>query len=178
MKEELKKITYQIKKIKETKADATYDISIQVPIKIGWIERMKFIVETNSERTANQLHYLKTENDFVYFKGEVVLPTKALYHYYFSFEANHDFIYFKKSNMENYKTVSREDMWKLSVNFKVPEWAKGGIMYHIFVDRFSKGRNILLPRISNRSLHTSWDEDILIGPNENGLWNTDLYGGE
>ena len=53
--------------------------------------------------------------------------------------------------MENYKTVSREDMWKLSVNFKVPEWAKGGIMYHIFVDRFFKGRNILLPRISNRS---------------------------
>ena len=58
-----------------------------------------------------------------------------------------------------------------------PLWAKGKIMYHIFVDRFSRDKYRPLEEMPNRTIHKSWDERPVIGPNENGIWNADFYGG-
>ena len=178
MEELLKKIVFDIKEIRKNDDGARFRVTIRVPMELGFIERMKFITETTYERNAHQLHHKNNENGYVCFEEEIDLPTKALYNYYFSFEANHDFIYYKKNNISNYKSVSKEDMWKLSVNFKVPEWAQGKIMYHIFVDRFNRGSHKKLTEMPNRVIHKSWNEDIVIGPNENGLWCTDFYGGD
>ena len=145
---------------------------------IGWIERMKFITETSDKRVAHQMKHVKNENDFVWFETEIELPTRALYHYYFSFEANQNFIYYKKKNRDKIKSVSKDDMWKMSVNFDVPSWAKGKVMYHIFVDRFNRGNEYPLEPMPNRIIHKSWDEDIIITKDENGRWNTDFYGGD
>ncbi len=178
MEELLKKIMFDIKEINSYETGARFKVTIKVPMELGFIERMKFITETTYERNAHQLHHKNNEDGYVCFEEYVDLPTKALYNYYFSFEANHNFIYYKKSNIANYKSVSKEDMWKLSVNFKVPEWAQGKIMYHIFVDRFNRGSKEKLTAMPNRVIHKSWDEDIVVGPNENGLWCTDFYGGD
>ena len=174
----LKDIDFKIDELEKKNDSIKYKVTIKVPMSIGWIERMKFITETSNERIAHQLHHVKNEDGFVYFSGDIELPTKALYHYYFSFEANHNFMYYKKENVDNYKSISKNDMWKMSVNFEVPEWAKGKIMYHIFVDRFNKGRNESLKEMPNRTIHKSWDEEMIIGPDENGLWNADFYGGD
>ena len=174
----LNEIKYNIKELEISDDSIIYEIKICVPMSLGWIERMKFIVESSDERQAFQLHHIKNENDLVYFAGNIKLQTKAIYHYYFSFEANHNFIYYKKENMENYKSVSKNDMWKMSVNFKVPEWAKGKIMYHIFVDRFNRGNRDLLREMPNRIIHNSWDEEMIIGEDASGRWNTDFYGGD
>ena len=178
MEELLNKITFSIKEIETYNDGAKYKIIINVPMELGFIERMKFITETTYERNAHQLHHIKNENGFVSFEGIIYLPTKALYNYYFSFEANHNFIYLKKNNMSNYKSISKSEMWKMSVNFKVPEWAQGKMMYHIFVDRFNRGSKEKLSEMPNRYIHKSWDEDIIMGPNEKGLWCTDFYGGD
>ena len=178
MEELLNKIVFLVDEIGKIDDGARYKITIKVPMELGFIERMKFITETTYERNAYQLHHVKNENDFIIFEGEVELKTKALYNYYFSFEANHDFIYYKKNNIANYKSVSKSEMWKMSVNFKVPDWAKGKIMYHIFVDRFNRGSIDKLKEMPNRYIHKSWNEDIIVGPNENGLWCTDFYGGD
>ncbi|MBQ4031780.1 MAG: glycoside hydrolase family 13 protein [Bacilli bacterium] len=173
----LENINFNIRELEKTPTGAKFKISIQVPMSMGFIERMKFIVESTNERRAFQLKHLKNENDMVYFETEIELPTKALYHYYFSFEANHNFIYFKKENKTDNQTITPEEKWNMSVNFDVPEWAKGGVMYHIFVDRFNNSRNSQLIELPNRTIHKSWDEDPLVGPDKNGLWNADFYGG-
>ena len=178
MDEMLKNIVYSLEKVKTDDLGATYNIRIKIPMSLGWIERMKFIVETSKKREAYQLHHIKNENNYVLFENNIYLETKAIYHYYFSFEANHKFIYFKAKNINNYQSVSREDMWKMSVNYTVPDWAKGKIMYHIFVDRFYRGNKDQLLQMKNRKIHNSWYEDILIGPDENDRWNTDFYGGD
>ena len=178
MDEILNKINFKILKMEELEDISKYKIIISVPMSIGWIERMKFITETNDERVAHQMKHVKNENDFVWFETEITLPTKALYHYYFSFEANHNFIYYKKKNRDKIKSVSKEDMWKMSVNFEVPSWAKGKIMYHIFVDRFNRGSKHSLEPMPNRVIHKSWNDDIVITKDENGRWNTDFYGGD
>ena len=120
----IKDINFNIQELEKTNDGAKFRISIQVPMSIGWIERMKFIVDSSNERRAFQLKHLKNENDLVYFETEIELPTKALYHYYFSFEANHNFIYFKRENHTDNQTIAPEEKWKMSVNFDVPDWAK------------------------------------------------------
>ncbi len=174
----LKDIKYSIKEIEKIEDCNLYKVEISVPMSLGFIERMKFITETSTERVAHQLHHVKNSNGFVYFEANIKLDTKAIYHYYFSFEANHEFMYYKKSNNENTKSVSRNDMWKMSVNFKVPDWAKGKIMYHIFVDRFDKGRSEELKEMPNRTIHKDWNEELVIGEDKNGRWNADFYGGD
>lgn len=50
--------------------------------------------------------------------------------------------------------------WQLTVydsNFKTPEWAKGGIMYQIFPDRFSRSDKFQpLPAKNPRIIHENW----------------------
>lgn len=175
---ELDDIKYNIKEIEKTENDCKYKIEIQVPITIGWIERMKFITEANDGRRAYQLKHVKNDDNYVYFETELNLPTKALYHYYFSFEANHRFIYYKKENRQDINHINQDEMWKLSVNFKTPDWAKGKIMYHVFVDRFNRGNPNQPEKMKNRNIYKSWDDEVKIGPDENGIWNADFYGGD
>ena len=50
--------------------------------------------------------------------------------------------------------------WQLTVydsKFKTPEWAKGGIMYQIFPDRFCRSKNYEpLPAKNPRTIHENW----------------------
>ena len=178
MKDLLKQIEFKIDKINNNDEETTYKITIKLPLGIGWIERMKFIVEEGDRRKSIQLNHFKNDNKYCYFENEITLPTKALYHYYFSFDANDKSIYYKRNNIEDTSSISLEDMWKMSVNFEVPDWAKGKIMYHIFVDRFNRRNKEPLEEMPNRTIHNSWDEDIVIGPNDDGIWNADFYGGD
>ena len=61
---------------------------------------------------------------------------------------------------------------------KVPDWAQGKVMYQIFVDRFNRGSNEPLKELPLRTIHKSWDEDVIVGPQQKGLWCTDFYGGD
>ena len=180
MEELLNKIEFDIKEIEKKDDGAKFKVSIKVPMELGWIERMKFITENKYSRIAHQLHHVKNEDGFVYFEEEVFLDTSALYLYYFSFEANHRFIYLKKENKNNYQSVSKDEMWKMSVNFKVPDWAQGKMMYQIFVDRFNRGSKKPPKEMPGRNIHKDWHEDIIVGPNKDyhDLWCTDFYGGD
>ncbi len=159
----LNKIDFKIEKENILNDEASYKIIIKIPIEIGWIENMNFNIKTDKETTSYKMHHIKNDNKFVYFETKINLKTRALYHYDFTFKANNKPIKLQNNN------------YKLSVNFEVPPWAKGKIMYHIFVDRFNKSNNPL-PKMKNRTIHNSWDEDIIF-KDENGKWNTDFYGG-
>ena len=175
--DELNNINFDIEEVKQDDKGIFYNVTIKVPMKIGFIERMKFIAENDIARHAFQLHHIENKDGFVYFKGDVYLQDSAIYHFYFSFEANHKFIYFKKKNRDDYNLISRRDMWKLSVNYHTPEWAKGGLMYHIFVDRFNSGMNNK-KNLPDRHLYPSFNSELKAGPDKNGIWNNDYYGGD
>ena len=72
------------------------------------------------------------------------------------------------------KDLSLSDMEKLSVNFETPDWAKGKTMYHIFVDRFRRGSDEAIPEMPRRSVYKSFDEDMIVGPDKNGIWNSEV----
>lgn len=160
------KITYDLK-IKEKRSEGcSYEVILHIPTENGWIDDVW--MNLYGIRSI-PLNFLKKEDGIATFKGEFFLDTKALYHFNFSYKVNGD-----------KKVVLDEEQgnvpYKLSVNFEVPDWAKGKIMYHIFVDRFNRADS--KEKMPNRDLHASFDEDPVIGPNKDGLWNVDYYGGD
>ena len=175
---ELEDIKFNIKKVGKTAGGTKYHVDIEVPMSIGFIERMKWIVESDKVRHAFQLHHVENKDNYVYFSGDFVFERKDNYYFYFSFEANHNFIYLKNQNKDNMQSVSRDDMWEMPDNPKFPEWAKGKIMYHIFVDRFNRGSKTRPEEMKDRHVYPSFNSPLKIGPDEKGIWNNDYYGGD
>lgn len=164
--------------LKTSEEGNLYQIKIQIPMSLGWIEDVKFILEDEFNKKEINMNYFNQDENMAYFMAEAFIETKAIYHYYFSCKTNGNFIYLKKQNKGNNQIIDNDEKWKLSVNFDVPSWAKGKVMYHIFLDRFNRGSNEPMKQMIRRNIHTSWDEEMQIGPDQNGIWNNDFYGGD
>lgn len=171
-------IEHKIEQLSSNSDGAVYKVSIKIPMNLGWIERVKFSVGNSKEKKIFQLNHVKNDDEYSCFETQVYLVTQAVYHYYFSFEANGNFYYHKKFNKTGNHSVTKQECWKMSVNFDVPEWSQGAIMYHIFVDRYRRGSKEPLEKMPNRKIHKSWDEPPVLGPDEDGMWNIDFYGGD
>lgn len=163
MEELFKQIDFKIVEKEKSDEGGFFNIQIEIPTWIGWIDNVNFVLDENYFKA----HYVKTKEDKAIFETDVFLPTKAVYHYYFSFDVNGQRMYLKN-----------DERFKLSVNFDVPDWAKGAMMYHIFLDRFKRGSDEPMVEMPRRKIHASWDEEVIIGPDENGIWNNDFYGGD
>lgn len=161
---ELENVKFNLNPIKTSDDGNEYEITIQIPMDLGWIEDVKFIIDGN----VYPMEYFQSKDNMAYFKTNLYLETKAIYHYHFVFKANGNLMYLKNKKNE----------FKLSVNFDVPDWAKGGVMYHIFLDRFNRGSDKPMEEVERRNIHHSWDEEVQIGPDKNGIWNNDFYGGD
>ena len=163
---------YKIEEISDTYNGKKYRIIARIPMLYGWIEDVKFVVEGIRDF---KLFHKKNESEFAYFENEIELPTRAIFHYYFLFHVHNKTMYIKNNGIGD--SILNSEKMKISINFDVPDWAKGKIMYHIFVDRFKKSGNDDLMNMPRRTIHNSWDEEMIIGPNEEGIWNCDFYGG-
>ena len=130
------KFKVDFRPLKKSEEGNLYQITIQIPMELGWIEDVKFILEDGKNKKEINMTYFDKGEEMAYFKTETFIETKAIYHYYFSCKANGNFIYLKHKNKENNQMISEDEKWKLSVNFDVPEWAKGKVMYHVFLGPF------------------------------------------
>ena len=102
MHDNLKGILFQITPIEVFEEGEIFSVIIQIPMNFGWMERVKFSVLNNGEY---QMEHKKNENGLAFFETTVKLKTQAIYHYYFSFEANGVFMCYKKVNITGKNTV-------------------------------------------------------------------------
>lgn len=144
---------YNIKKENEK-----YKVELKVPMEKGFIENVNLILDN----TYYPLYHRENKDGYAIFENIIEIETKAIYHFKFGYKTN-----------GNYRETKTN---KISINFEVPDWAKGKIMYHIFVDRFKRNGGSFID-IPGRIKHKNWDEKPIIGPDENGIWNNDFYGG-
>jgi len=169
MKKEIGDISFEITSLNKTEEGELYHIEVNIPEKYGWIDNVKFII-TNNNQFYN-LPFEKKEQGLVTFSTDIFLKTRAIYNFIFSYTADGNHKYIKNQEKDL-------DTLKMSVNFNTPNWTKGAMMYHIFVDRFKKGRTEPLEKMSKRTIHHNWEESPIIGPDKEGNWNTDFYGGD
>lgn len=166
-----------------SEAASALKVTIRLPLEYGWFERVRLNVVGNGSFELNgrifDLQHKFNDSDYAVFESEITLETSALYYYYFSYKCNGQYTLLKKENGGENTTISKQQCFKLSVNFSAPDWAKGAIMYHIFVDRFNRGNPNPPPQMPGRTIN-NWDSKPILGPNPyaDGVWNVDYYGGD
>ncbi|MBQ7105764.1 MAG: hypothetical protein IJN90_07900 [Bacilli bacterium] len=163
---------FNIKEVEKYDSGAKYHIEVEVPMS-AWYDDMYFVVKDFNEF---KLKHKENKDGKVYFEGDIELPTRALYSYYFSYFADgYPRIHKRESKVNNFITYYD---YKISVNYDVPEWAYGEMMYHIFVDRFYRGSKEDMREMPRRIIHKSWNEELIIGPDKDNIWNNDFFGGD
>ena len=155
-------------------------VDIRIAMELGWIEKVRILInEYGEEKREYFMAHVKNLDGYAYFYTVLNLEA-GLYYYHFSLELNgmyNEVRYEPKTKELCITTRTDLPVWKLNIGFSVPKWAAGATMYHIFLDRYRRGKNNLLVPMPKRTIHNDWDEQPVIGPNQDKLWNVDFYGG-
>ena len=111
----------------------------------------------------------------------VTIESEGLYFYHFIYETpfGKGNIFLRSAGIGEFAPEGSE--WQQTVykkTFKTPQWAKGGIMYQIFPDRFNIGSSPTTEYPSDRVIHNSTEETPVWEPDSHGkILNNDYYGG-
>ena len=121
---------------------------------------------------------LKTETDsfFDYYSQQIQLEGREI-HYYFEIYAGKMSCYFNYRGVQ--KEAVRECDFRLIPGYKTPEWAKGAVMYQIYVDRFYNGdpkNDVLTDEYRYIGANTVKVEDWNKYPDAMGV--REFYGGD
>ena len=171
-----KRVSYSLTPIEQNEHGINYQVRVEGPMN-GWYDDVYFVIENEQGTRSYKIPHKENIDDKVIFESEVFLNTRAMYRYYFSYNIDGKHKFIKKKQMTE-DDIYRDEMFKMSVNFSVPDWAKGKMMYHIFLDRFYRGSTEPLSKMPRRHIHKNWNENMQIGPDEEGIWNNDFYGGD
>ena len=126
------------------------------------------------------LPFKEKEGPYDIFQGTFSMYDTGLYFYYFYISQPFGgFRLFKQGDDTN---MESGDMWQLScvpASFSTPDWAKGGIIYQVFPDRFHKsGKVDLTGKLEPYTVHKYWYEEVDWRPTPEGVvLNNDFYGG-
>lgn len=162
-----------IKKIDNNK----YNVLLQVPLEYKWYEDVYINCFNSKDYFSFKLEHKDNDNNIIKFDRIIELPDSALYNTFISCKIDGEDYYLDKDNNFT-KNIDKTKMRKISVNFNLPDWCKGSIIYHIFVDRFKRSNTNKLIEKPNKIIHYNLEESPLIGPDNNGIWNNDFYGGD
>lgn len=146
--------------------------------------RMIVINDKSNDKTIHPM-MLRYKEDlstsrFLNYTCSVKIPSKGLYWYYFVCKCGTDIFYIGKNPDNNRAIITNEPIaWQQTVyerSYPPPSWLYGGVIYHIFVDRFFRvGERVDLP---GKHLRDDWGGIPHYLPDHNGIiQNNDFFGG-
>ena len=71
----MKDVEFSINPTMDLENGRRYHILVKLPISIGWIEGMNFVIEKGNETINYPIKHSKNENYYVYFEGDIDLET-------------------------------------------------------------------------------------------------------
>lgn len=136
------------------------------------------ICDADNTRSEYPLQWCALRGAYDCYEGELPCRDPGLYWYFFRIEGAEGTTYAGKDGREAVLTKDPA-AWQLSVYadaYDTPEWIRGGIYYHIFVDRFFRAGDT--PVREDAVLHEQWGDMPVYLPNEEGeIVNNDFFGG-
>ncbi len=106
------------------------------------------------------------DGEYDVYTCHITIKTEGLYFYRITMRRD-NFVFDTTDTYQ--QTVYQKD-------FDTPHWIRGGIYYHIFVDRFARGKET--PKRPDAVYHEKWREDPVFRPNAEGeILNCDFFGG-
>ena len=132
----------------------------------------KYIMLEKKEQTA----------EYSLYSGVYSPQDTGLHHYYFYIMSNGGRRYIKRKGASE-GAFDNGELFQLTVykeGMTTPDWIKGGVMYQIFPDRFSRSRHSVSDAVppADRKYHTNWQDIPDWRPDGRGvITNNDFFGG-
>ncbi len=143
-------------------------------------DRIFLVWENSNEGKELQMKKSRREDQFDYYQVAGMVPkVGGDIYYYFRIESKDETLYYDQTGAVTYVPTSKR--FRLIPDFSTPEWAKGAVMYQIFVDRFRNGdpdNDVLTDEyfyVNGKTIQKkSWREE----PDPNGADIRSFYGGD
>ncbi len=160
--------------------NTTIVFEIQVPRHFGLQETsLVWITDENDEYQYIKMNWKGISGGRDIYEQQVEVKNQGLVWYYFQLKALSHVLNVGKGTDGHIVTEVEPPSWQLTVydeHFTTPDWIKGGIYYHIFVDRFAKEGSVTVRK--DQKLRHDWGGLPEFAPNEHGeVVNNDFFGG-
>lgn len=154
-------------------------LSLHFPI-ASWVsvDKMYVFIRLGDVSTPVEMRFEKSENGFSVYTADYVFDAAGIYYYRFEMRNRDGVWYYGRG--ENGESVCGENLpeWQLTVyksTYKTPDFAKGNIIYHIFVDRFNRADGVKTKR--KYRLHDSFSESPEVVSADGKYYADDFFGG-
>ena len=154
-------------------------LSLHFPI-ASWVsvDKMYVFIRLGDVSTPVEMRFEKSENGFSVYTADYVFDAAGIYYYRFEMRNRDGVWYYGRG--ENGGSVCGENLpeWQLTVyksSYKTPDFAKGNIIYHIFVDRFNRADGVKTKR--KYRLHESFSESPEVVSADGKYYADDFFGG-
>lgn len=154
-------------------------LSLHFPI-ASWVsvDKMFVFIRLGDVSTPVEMRFEKSENGFSVYTADYVFDAAGIYYYHFEMRNRDGVWYYGRG--ENEESVCGENLpeWQLTVyksTYKTPDFAKGNIIYHIFVDRFNRADGVKTKR--KYRLHESFSESPEVVSTDGKYYADDFFGG-
>lgn len=154
-------------------------LSLHFPI-ASWVsvDKMYVFIRLGDVSTPVEMRFEKSENGFSVYTADYVFDTAGIYYYRFEMRNRDGVWYYGRG--ENGESVCGENLpeWQLTVyksSYKTPDFAKGNIIYHVFVDRFNRADGVKTKR--KYRLHASFLESPEVVSADGKYYADDFFGG-
>lgn len=154
-------------------------LSLHFPI-ASWVsvDKMFVFIRLGDVSTPVEMRFEKSENGFSVYTADYVFDAAGIYYYRFEMRNRDGVWYYGRG--ENGESVCGENLpeWQLTVyksSYKTPDFAKGNIIYHIFVDRFNRADGVKTKR--KYRLHESFSESPEVVSTDGKYYADDFFGG-
>lgn len=154
-------------------------LSLHFPI-ASWVsvDKMYVFIRLGDVSTPVEMRFEKSENGFSVYTADYVFDTAGIYYYRFEMRNRDGVWYYGRG--ENGESVCGENLpeWQLTVyksSYKTPDFAKGNIIYHVFVDRFNRADGVKTKR--KYRLHASFSESPEVVSADGKYYADDFFGG-
>lgn len=154
-------------------------LSLHFPI-ASWVsvDKMYVFIRLGDVSTPVEMRFEKSENGFSVYTADYVFDAAGIYYYRFEMRNRDGVWYYGRG--EDGESVCGENLpeWQLTVyksTYKTPDFAKGNIIYHIFVDRFNRADGVKTKR--KYRLHESFSESPEVVSADGKYYADDFFGG-
>lgn len=154
-------------------------LSLHFPI-ASWVsvDKMFVFIRLGDVSTPVEMRFEKSENGFSVYTADYVFDAAGIYYYRFEMRNRDGVWYYGRG--ENGESVCGENLpeWQLTVyksSYKTPDFAKGNIIYHVFVDRFNRADGVKTKR--KYRLHESFSESPEVVSADGKYYADDFFGG-
>lgn len=154
-------------------------LSLHFPI-ASWVsvDKMYVFIRLGDVSTPVEMRFEKSENGFSVYTADYVFDAAGIYYYRFEMRNRDGVWYYGRG--ENGESVCGENLpeWQLTVyksSYKTPDFAKGNIIYHIFVDRFNRAYGVKTKR--KYRLHESFSDSPEVVSADGKYYADDFFGG-